>query len=175
MRGIFPGNPPAAVPLMTRTPKDLEERPLPDDVRGHSLCERAHPDAGAIRGSFTPRRSAIAQVSPFSVGRASHRPRDPAAGGRAPVLPRPILSVPCADMAPGPLPTASTPRAPVHGPLVGPWRASSALRRQRRQRNPLRIFPAAVRQSSASSASSAVQCSYQVLLTAEVAEVAEES
>src|SRR5712664_1591964 len=103
MRGIFPGNPPAAVPLMTRTPKDLEERPLPDDVRGHSLCERAHPDAGAIRGSFTPRRSAIAQVHPLC-RRASPRPRDPAAGGRAAVLPRPILSDPCADMVPRPLP-----------------------------------------------------------------------
>ena len=34
---------------------------------GHSLCERARPDAGAIRGSFTPRRSAIAQVNPYFV------------------------------------------------------------------------------------------------------------
>ena len=35
------------------------------DVGGHALGARARPDAGAFRGSFTPRRSAIAQVSPF--------------------------------------------------------------------------------------------------------------
>ena len=49
-------------------------RRIPIDGGGHSPCERARADAGAFRGSFTPRRSAIAQVSPFCQ-RASHRPR----------------------------------------------------------------------------------------------------